>query len=134
LNKIRTHPEQNTAPMRVLLPNKSVEALNNTFKNDAPTSLRYTIEDLKDLYLMFGEDFVTDTTDTIDKLKVKILINQINTESAEEIFWKLYKSRKEKVLNKVFKILYQIPLRRIPLYINHPYLYLIAKWRLKINK
>lgn len=134
MNKANKNNHSDLIPLRVLINKQSEKGLKDTFKDDIPPTLKYTLDDFRDLHKIFLG--VNDFKD-LSLLRVKMHITdcfgfEFNSET--EVFFHFHKNRKDPTLGEVYKFLFKLPLKEVPLYINHPYLNLIAKWRLQTNK
>lgn len=98
-----------------------------------PTSLKFNIED----YRMLNSMLINANIGSMPRLKVRIYVSDAcyrGPKSAGEVFWHFHKQRKNNTTREAYNIMFKTPLKEIPLYINHPFLSIIAIWRLKINK
>lgn len=134
MKKTPANTHVSSAPMRVLLNNRSEKVLKESFNEDLPNSLAYNMDDfhkLKDLFLAMGPP------ENISLTRVWIFMQDLDTfdcSGERDIFFKFHKKRKDDTLGQVYTLLFKVPIKDVPLYINHPYLSEFAKWRLIINK
>lgn len=134
MGKKRQYTDQTTAPMQALLSEKSKEILKGTFKEGSPTSIKFTKEDFRDLDIMYQN---APDAMNMTELRIKLSIAEAcykGLKDADDVFWYYHEKRKDETLKKVYDLMFKTPLKLMPLYVNHPYIDIIAIWRLKINK
>ena len=126
-----------SAPMRVLINKKSEKVLKDTFNDEVPQTLVYSLEDFRMLYDMFKTEFKDEHPGDVSLIRVYMLIQEAcswEIDNNTAVFFKFHKERKDRTLGQVYNMIFKTKLKDIPLKIHHPYYYLIAKWRLLINK
>ena len=121
-------------PMKVLISKESEDVLRKKFYDNLPQTLRYTMPDLQALNLLFT---VSDEIKDVDELDLAMFVRN-NTlyyaDNERECFNRFYNKRNTRRYGRIFTLMYELPIEKVPLYINDPLLALVAKWRLDLNK
>jgi hypothetical protein len=135
--KVNRNHQEASAPMRVLINKQSEKVLKDTFNDDIPRTLIYSLEDFRLLSALFSDEYKDEHPSHIDLLKINLYIQEACSwrfDTANAVFFKLHKKRKDIVLKRVYDLIFKEKLEDMPLKIHHPHHFLIAKWRLLINK
>jgi len=114
---------------------KSLEVLKNTFKEETPPIITYTLEEYFKL-IDSGEPSQINL-DAILLRTSLFKIKNIKEPSAEKIYQYFHELKTNDiwlVSKDLYNLLYIVPLIQVPLYINHKNLASIAKWRMDIAK
>ena len=142
MNKRSKKHNNTSAPMRVLLSNRSENIIKNTFKQDTPPILSYTLEDFKNLSYTFNNMVYSKSLRVYSKSLSFLLIwtflcdNCTNHKSMKDLYYTFYNKTQgpDFVLKQMFLLIFHTQIEKVPLFINHPYMGDIAQWRLKIKK
>jgi hypothetical protein len=135
--KVNRNHQEASAPMRVLINKQSEKVLKDTFNDDIPQTLKYTLDDFRLLYDMFMGEYKEEHPSDVDLLKIYLYIQSTCSwrhATNTAVFFQFHKLRKETILKRVYDMVFKEKLEDIPLKINHPHHFIIAKWRLLINK
>ena len=132
-NKRNKH-DKASAPIGVLLKDKTRERLTKTLKKQVPLSLGYTKEDFKELRTLLE---ALDWRSIEDTRKLTVLRNiwkATEEDTPQAAFQFMHSKKWGKVSKHAYEVMYCTTLEELPLKINEPLTYLLVKWRLSINK
>ena len=119
------------APIGVLLKKYSREAIKDAMGSLAPLAIRYTPEDYKVLREMLDNlDWHAIST----RSEMTILRNIYKATEEDDPYIFMHEKRWGISTGRAYALMYETPLKEIPLYINKETINIIAKWRLTINK